>query len=55
MYTIIDEASEEVLEYTSDLEEAIQDADNMLQGRCLILDEEDNIVYDTNPGISFKI
>lgn len=54
MYYVIDEASEEIYFNETSLEEAIADA-NVKQGKCLVIDENDNILYDTQPGISYKI
>lgn len=61
VYTLEDEASGEVIECysdASDLEEAIDDANKLAskykEGRFLVKDNDDKIVYDTNPGVSFK-
>lgn len=53
-YRIIEEASEACVEYTSSFEEAVESA-KKLTGKYLVLDESDNILYDTQPGISYKI
>ena len=53
-YTIVEEASEAIVEYTEDLDEAINDA-KALRGKHLVVDEDDNILFDTMPGVSFKI
>lgn len=54
MYTIVEEASEAIVEYVEDLDEAIDDA-KALGGKHLVIDEDDNILFDTMPGVSFKI
>ena len=54
MYRLIDEASEETRAYSEDLQELIDDA-NSIGGKQLILDDNDNVVYDSNPNISYKI
>lgn len=54
MYRLIDEASEETRVYSEDLQELIDDA-NSISGKQLILDDNDNVVYDSNPNISYKI
>ena len=54
MYHIMEEASEAIVEFVDDLDEAIDDA-KALGGKHLVLDEDDNILFDTMPGISFKI
>lgn len=54
MYHIMEEASEAIYAHTSDLNEAIEDA-KALGGKHLVMDEDDNILFDTMPGISFKI
>ena len=53
-YTIVEEASEAIVEYVEDLDEAIDDA-KALGGKHLVIDEDDNILFDTMPGVSFKI
>lgn len=54
MYRLIDEASEETRAYSEDLQELIDDADS-IGGKQLVLDDNDNVVYDSNPNISYKI
>lgn len=54
MYRLIDEASEEIRVYSEDLQELIDDADS-IGGKQLILDDNNNVVYDSNPNISYKI
>lgn len=54
MYRLIDEASEETRAYSEDLQELIDDAD-AIGGKQLVLDDDDNVVYDSNPNVSFKI
>lgn len=53
MYRIIEEASEAQIAIEDNLNDAIEKAESM-QGKYLVLDENDNIVYDSMPGISFK-
>lgn len=56
MYYVIDEASEELYFNEYNLQEAINDISYLpQQGKYLVLDEEDNIVYDSKPGISYKL
>lgn len=55
VYRLIEEASEAVEAFfTDDLKGAKEYADSM-PGKHLILDEEDNILYDTQPEVSYKI
>lgn len=54
MYHIIEEASEACVENCSSLDEAIEDAKQM-HGKYLVVDDNDNILFDTMPGVSFKI
>lgn len=54
MYYVIEEASEGIYFNETTLEEAIADA-NTKQGKYLVIDENGNILYDTQPGISYKI
>ena len=54
MYRLIDEASEETRGYSEDLQELIDDADS-IGGKQLVLDDNDNVVYDINPNMSYKI
>ena len=54
MYTVVEEASEAIVEYVDNLDEAIEDA-KTLNGKHLVMDEDDNILFDSMPGISFKI
>lgn len=54
MYRLIDEASEETRVYSEDLQELIDDT-NSIGGKQLILDDNDNVIYDSNPNISYKI
>lgn len=54
MYRIIEEASEALIAIEDSLDGAIENAEGM-QGKYLVLDKDDNIVYDSMPGISFKV
>ena len=55
MFRIIEEASEATIGYYDNPEEAIEAADAIPSGKYLVLDSEDNIIYDTNPNITYKI
>ena len=54
IYHIMEEASEAIYAHTDNLEEAIKDAKSR-QGKYLVIDDEDNVVFDTQPNISYKI
>ena len=54
MYRIVEEASEAVVCYTSDYLDAVSDAKSR-RGKCIVMDNEDNILFDTQPNISYKI
>ena len=54
MYHIMEEASEAIYAHTDDLQEAIEDAKSR-RGKYLVIDDEDNVVFDTQPNISYKI
>ena len=54
MYYIIEEASEACVENCSNLDEAIEDAKQM-HGKYLVVDDNNNVLFDTMPGVSFKI
>jgi hypothetical protein len=54
MYHVIEEASEALLCCTNDKSEAISEA-TKLSGKNLVLDSDDNIIFDSQPGISYKI
>lgn len=49
----MEEASEAIYAYINDLQEAIKDAKSR-QGKYLVIDDNDNILYDSQPGISYK-
>lgn len=53
-YTIVEEASKAIVEFVEDLDEAIEDA-KALGGKHLVMDEDDNILFDTQPNVSYKI
>lgn len=56
MYSVIDQASEAAYFYDNSLQEAINYARSLpKQGRFLVVDDDDNILFDTNPEINFKI
>lgn len=54
MYSIVEEASGAVYGYTEDLAEAIKDAKSR-QGKYLVLDDSDKTIFDSQPGVSYKI
>jgi len=61
-YTLEDEASGAVYAnyHEDELEDAINDAKEMAQksrpyGKFLVVDSNDNIVFDTDPNVSYKI
>ena len=53
-YRVIEEVSEAVVCFTTDLEEAKEEAKSKT-GKYLVLDENDIILFDSQPGISYKI
>ena len=53
-YHVMEEASEAIYAYTDDLNEAIEDAKSRT-GKYLVIDDEDNILFDTQPNVSYKI
>lgn len=53
MYHIMEEATGAIVENCSDLNEIIEDA-KQLGGKYLVIDDDDNVLYDTMPDISFK-
>ena len=56
MYSVIDQASEAAYFHDSSLQEAIDYARNLpKQGRFFVVDDNDSILFDTNPKINFKI
>ena len=54
MYHVMEEASEATMCYTEDIEETLTFARNQ-KGKYLVLDEEDTVLYDTQPDITYKI
>lgn len=52
-YHIIEEATDAIIENCSDLNEIINDAKS-LKGKYFVVDENFNILYDTNPSTTFK-
>ena len=54
MYHVMEEASEAIYAHISDLNEAIEDAKSR-QGKYLVIDDDDNVLFDTQPGVSYKI
>lgn len=55
-YCIEDEADGSTRGYYNDLYEAIMEARKMGRngGKYLVVDREGNVIYDTNPGVSYK-
>lgn len=54
MYLVIEEASEAVCCITDNFDEAKQEAKSR-QGKYIVIDEDDVILFDSNPEISYKI
>ena len=54
MYSVIEEASEATVLYTDNLQEAIEEAKKR-HGKYLVLNEDDGIEFDSQPGISYKM
>ena len=55
-YHIVEEASGAILETTESLGEALLDIDNYpSSGKYLVVDEDSNVLYDTKPGVTYKI
>lgn len=53
-YHIMEEASGAIVEHCSDLAEIIEDA-KRLGGKHLVIDDNDNVLFDTMPNVSYKI
>lgn len=54
IYLVIEEASEALICCTDCLQEAIEEAKSK-KGKYLVIDEYDSILFDSQPGISYKI
>ena len=54
MYYVIEEASEALEMASEDLQEAINFTKNKA-GKYLVKNDSDYIVYDSKPGISYKL
>ena len=50
----MEEASGAIVENCSDLDEIIEDA-KQLGGKHLVIDDDDNVLFDTMPNVTFKI
>jgi hypothetical protein len=50
----MEEASEAIVEHCDDLSEIIEDA-KQLAGKYLVIDDDDNVLFDTMPNVSYKI
>ena len=53
MYHIMAEASDAIVENCDDLNEIIEDA-KKLRGKYLVIDDDDNVLFDTMPNVSYK-
>lgn len=53
MYHIMEEASGAIVEHCDCLHEIIEDA-KQLGGKHLVIDDNDVVMYDTMPGVSFR-
>ena len=53
-YHVMEEASEAVVCYTSDYQDAVKDAKSR-RGKYIVMDYEDNVLFDTQPNVSYKI
>lgn len=56
-YRVIEEASEAQVFSTDNFIEAVNEIERVLPqtGKYLVLDSEDQVLYDSKPGISYKI
>jgi hypothetical protein len=54
MYHIVEEASGAIVENCVDLDEIIEDA-KQLGGKHQVIDDDDNVLFDTMPNVTFKI
>lgn len=54
MYSVVEEASGAVVCYTDTLQEAIEEAKSK-EGKYLVFDGDDNLQFDSNTEISYKI
>ncbi len=54
MYYVIEEASESLELISSDLQDCINYSISR-KGKYLVLNEEDNILFDSQPNITYKI
>lgn len=52
-YYLMEEASEGVEATYDNLEEAVQEA-KLRQGKYLVIDDNNKIYFDSQPGISYK-
>ena len=50
----MEEVSEAIYAHTDDLQEAVEDAKSRY-GKYLVIDDNDNILFDSQPNISYKI
>jgi len=53
MYHIMEEASGAIVEHCDDLSEIIKDA-KQLGGKHQVIDDDDNVLFDTMPNVSYK-
>lgn len=54
-YYIVEEASNAQMSVFDDLEMAKQEVNNYIVGKYIVEDEEGNVLYDPQPGITYKI
>lgn len=54
IYSVVEEASEATVYSTEYLQDAIDEA-KARHGKYLVLNEDDGIEFDSQPGISYKI
>ena len=53
-YYLIEEASEAIEDIYDNVDEAIQEA-KLRKGKYFVVDNDDKIYFDSQPGISYKI
>lgn len=53
MYHIMEEVSGAIVEHHDNLDEIIEDA-KQLCGKHLVIDDDDNVLFDTMPNVTFK-
>ena len=53
MYHIMEEASGAIVEHCDNLSEIIEDAKH-LGGKHQVIDDNDNVLFDTMPNVNYK-